>query len=66
MYFNSFPADILYARLQMMFADFLPFSLSLCVLVCWQLCLLAKCMKPAVQFLDVDITDISKEVCFRP
>ncbi|GIY11401.1 COP9 signalosome complex subunit 3 [Caerostris darwini] len=26
-----------------------------------QLCLLAKCMKPALQFLDVDITDISKE-----
>jgi len=26
-----------------------------------QLCLLAKCMKPAVQFLNVDITDISKE-----
>lgn len=26
-----------------------------------KLCLLSKCMKPAVQFLDVDITDISKE-----
>ncbi|KFM81884.1 COP9 signalosome complex subunit 3, partial [Stegodyphus mimosarum] len=26
-----------------------------------QLCLLAKCMKPALQFLDIDITDISKE-----
>jgi len=34
------------------------------VFVCTvQLCLLAKCMKPALQFLDVDITDISKEVC---
>ena len=27
-----------------------------------QLCLLSKCMKPALQFLDIDITDISKEV----
>ncbi|CAL1273801.1 unnamed protein product [Larinioides sclopetarius] len=26
-----------------------------------QLCLLAKCMKPALPFLDVDITDINKE-----
>ncbi|RWS22858.1 COP9 signalosome complex subunit 3-like protein [Leptotrombidium deliense] len=26
-----------------------------------QLCLLAKCLKPALQFLDLDITDISKE-----
>lgn len=26
-----------------------------------QLCLLAKCMKPALLFLDIDITDISKE-----
>uniref|UniRef100_A0A6M2CR81 COP9 signalosome complex subunit 3 n=1 Tax=Rhipicephalus microplus TaxID=6941 RepID=A0A6M2CR81_RHIMP len=26
-----------------------------------QLCLLAKCLKPALQFLDVDITDISRE-----
>lgn len=26
-----------------------------------QLCLLAKCLKPALQFLDVDITEISKE-----
>lgn len=26
-----------------------------------QLCLLAKCMKPALQFLDIDVTDISKE-----
>jgi len=32
---------------------------------CLQLCLLAKCMKPALQFLDVDITDISKEVRFH-
>ncbi len=27
-----------------------------------QLCLLAKCLKPALHFLDIDITDISKEV----
>jgi len=27
-----------------------------------QLCLLAKCLKPALYFLDIDITDISKEV----
>lgn len=26
-----------------------------------QLCLLAKCLKPALQFLDIDITDISRE-----
>uniref|UniRef100_T1ITU9 COP9 signalosome complex subunit 3 n=1 Tax=Strigamia maritima TaxID=126957 RepID=T1ITU9_STRMM len=26
-----------------------------------QLCLLAKCMKPALEFLDLDVTDISKE-----
>ncbi|KAK2156684.1 hypothetical protein LSH36_207g03003 [Paralvinella palmiformis] len=26
-----------------------------------QLCLLSKCMKPALQLLDVDVTDISKE-----
>jgi COP9 signalosome complex subunit 3 len=26
-----------------------------------QLCLLAKCLKPALEFMDVDITDISKE-----
>ncbi|KAG0412636.1 hypothetical protein HPB47_010228 [Ixodes persulcatus] len=26
-----------------------------------QLCLLAKCLKPALQFLDVEITDISRE-----
>ncbi|CAH1794239.1 unnamed protein product [Owenia fusiformis] len=26
-----------------------------------QLCLLSKCMKPALQFLDVDITEIAKE-----
>jgi len=26
-----------------------------------QLCLVAKCVKPAIQFLDVDFTDISKE-----
>ncbi|XP_054160430.1 COP9 signalosome complex subunit 3-like [Oppia nitens] len=26
-----------------------------------QLCLLSKCLKPALQFLDIDITDISKE-----
>jgi COP9 signalosome complex subunit 3 len=26
-----------------------------------QLCLLAKCVKPALHFLDIDITDISKE-----
>lgn len=26
-----------------------------------QLCLLAKCLKPALEFLDTDITDISKE-----
>ena len=28
----------------------------------FQLCLLSKNMKPALQFMDVDITDISKEV----
>lgn len=28
-----------------------------------QLCLASKCLKPALQFLDVDITDISREVC---
>jgi len=28
----------------------------------FQLCLLAKNFKPALQFMDVDITDISKEV----
>ncbi len=27
-----------------------------------QLSLLAKCLKPALHFLDIDITDISKEV----
>lgn len=27
-----------------------------------QLCLLAKCVKPALTFLDIDITEISKEV----
>ncbi|XP_015911586.1 COP9 signalosome complex subunit 3 isoform X2 [Parasteatoda tepidariorum] len=26
-----------------------------------QLCLLSKCMKPALQFLDIDVTDINKE-----
>ncbi|KAI1296658.1 COP9 signalosome complex subunit 3 [Halotydeus destructor] len=26
-----------------------------------QLCLLSKCVKPAIQFLDVDVTDISRE-----
>ena len=41
------------------------------LLLPFQLCLLAKCMKPVLPFLDVDITEISKEVinsssyCFR-
>lgn len=29
-----------------------------------QLCLLAKCFKPALEILDIDITAISKEVIF--
>ena len=28
-----------------------------------KLCLLAKCLKPALTFLDADISDINKEVC---
>ena len=32
------------------------------LLFSWQLCLLAKCLKPALPFLDTDITDIHKEV----
>ena len=28
----------------------------------FQLCLLSKCLKPALPFLEVDITEISKEV----
>lgn len=28
-----------------------------------QLCLLAKCFKPALEFLDIDISTISEEVC---
>lgn len=27
------------------------------------LCLMSKCFKPALKFMDVDIMDISKEVC---
>ena len=32
------------------------------ILFSWQLCLLAKCLKPALPYLDTDITDIHKEV----
>ena len=28
-----------------------------------QLCLMAKNLKPALEFLNVDVTDISSEVC---
>ena len=28
----------------------------------FQLCLLSKCMKPALSFMEVDVTEISKEV----
>ena len=32
------------------------------ILFFWQLCLVAKCLKPALPYLDTDITDIHKEV----
>ncbi|XP_022101393.1 COP9 signalosome complex subunit 3-like [Acanthaster planci] len=44
------------SKIQMHTAQLTSVHADLC-----QLCLLAKCMKPALPFLDVDITDISKE-----
>ncbi|KAH6943129.1 hypothetical protein HPB50_016033 [Hyalomma asiaticum] len=51
--------QLLPSQLTSIHADLCQASYS--IAVTYRLCLLAKCLKPALQFLDIDITDISRE-----